>query len=297
MFRKEGLQHVVAVMAQRDLGGAQLVGHAVQNAAAQPAAQAAHGLARCDLVLDDGIGVLVLDMERDAQGGEVFRQDVLGKAGLLLVQVDRDDGKVDGRAGLHLEQDVQHAVAVLAPEGKTTCSLCSRLRRGILYRTATELGATKIALGHHREDILETLLLNMFHGGTLKAMPPKLFSDDGKHTVIRPLAYCKESDIKAYAEEMKFPIIPCDLCGSQPNLQRQVMKELLSQWERQYPGRVENMFRALSNVVPSHLLDRGLNGFGSARLAAGGDIGNWLSSLDSEPSNPMHTFPVPVQTL
>lgn len=196
-----------------------------------------------------------------------------------------------------VEQDTYSIVKDKIPEGKTTCSLCSRLRRGILYRTATELGATKIALGHHREDILETLLLNMFHGGTLKAMPPKLFSDDGKHTVIRPLAYCKESDIKAYAEEMKFPIIPCDLCGSQPNLQRQVMKELLSQWERQYPGRVENMFRALSNVVPSHLLDRELNGFGSARLAAGGDIGNWLSSLDSEPSNPKHTFPVAVQTL
>ena len=147
------------------------------------------------------------------------------------------------------------------PEGKTTCSLCSRLRRGILYRTATELGATKIALGHHRDDMLETLCLNMFYGGKLKSMPPKLISDDGKQIVIRPLAYCKEKDIEKYAEAKQFPIIPCNLCGSQPNLQRQVIKEMLQTWDRQYPGRIETMFSALQNVAPSHLCDPNLFDF------------------------------------
>ncbi|WP_314878588.1 tRNA 2-thiocytidine(32) synthetase TtcA [Haemophilus parahaemolyticus] len=147
------------------------------------------------------------------------------------------------------------------PEGKTTCSLCSRLRRGILYRTATELGATKIALGHHRDDMLETLFLNMFYGGKLKSMPPKLISDDGKQIVIRPLAYCKEKDIEKYAEAKQFPIIPCNLCGSQPNLQRQVIKEMLQTWDRQYPGRIETMFSALQNVAPSHLCDPNLFDF------------------------------------
>ncbi len=147
------------------------------------------------------------------------------------------------------------------PEGKTTCSLCSRLRRGILYRTATELGATKIALGHHRDDMLETLFLNMFYNGKLKSMPPKLISDDAKHIVIRPLAYCKEKDIEKYAEAKQFPIIPCNLCGSQPNLQRQVVKEMLQNWDRQYPGRIETMFSALQNVTPSHLCDTQLFNF------------------------------------
>jgi tRNA 2-thiocytidine biosynthesis protein TtcA len=148
----------------------------------------------------------------------------------------------------------------LAP-GKTCCSLCSRLRRGILYQTAIEIGATQIALGHHREDILETLLLNMFFSGKLETMPPKLIADDGRNIVIRPLAYCKEADIKAYAELMEFPIIPCNLCGSQPNMQRQAMKELLQQWDRDHKGRVESLFRSLSNVAPSHLMDRDLFDF------------------------------------
>ena len=141
------------------------------------------------------------------------------------------------------------------PEGKTTCSLCSRLRRGILYRTATELGATKIALGHHRDDMLATLFLNMFYGGKMKSMPPKLISDDGKQIVIRPLAYCKEKDIKKYAIAKEFPIIPCNLCGSQPNLQRQVVKEMLNTWDRQYPGRLETMFSAMQNITLSHMCD------------------------------------------
>lgn len=135
------------------------------------------------------------------------------------------------------------------PEGKTTCSLCSRLRRGILYRTATELGATKIALGHHRDDMLATLFLNMFYGGKMKSMPPKLISDDGKQIVIRPLTYCKEKDIEKYAIAKEFPIIPCNLCGSQPNLQRQVVKEMLNTWDRQYPGRLETMFSAMQNIT------------------------------------------------
>lgn len=147
------------------------------------------------------------------------------------------------------------------PEGKTTCSLCSRLRRGILYRTATELGATKIALGHHRDDILETLFLNMFYGGKLKAMPPKLVNDTGEHIIIRPLAYCKEKDIAKYADIKQFPIIPCNLCGSQPNLQRQVIKEMLNEWDKKFPGRIETMFRATQNITLSHLCDTHLFDF------------------------------------
>ena len=153
------------------------------------------------------------------------------------------------------EQDTYSIVKRVIPEGKTTCGLCSRLRRGILYRVADELGATKIALGHHRDDILETLMLNMFYAGKLKAMPPKLRSDDGKHIVIRPLAYVPEKLLERYAEDMNFPIIPCDLCGSQPNLQRQVMKEMLRDWEKKHPGRVENLFRSMHHIVPSHLMD------------------------------------------
>ena len=160
-----------------------------------------------------------------------------------------------------VEENTYGIVKEKIPEGKTTCSLCSRLRRGILYSTATELGATKIALGHHRDDMLETLFLNMFYGGKLKSMPPKLISDDGKQIVIRPLAYCKEKDIAKYAEAKQFPIIPCNLCGSQPNLQRQVIKEMLQTWDRQYPGRIETMFSALQNVAPSHLCDPNLFDF------------------------------------
>ena len=167
-----------------------------------------------------------------------------------------------------VEQDTYSIVKQKIPEGKTTCSLCSRLRRGVLYNTAREIGATKIALGHHREDLLETMLLNMFYGGTLKAMAPKLFSDDGRNVVIRPMVYCREKDIKAYAQEMAFPIIPCDLCGSQPNLQRKTMKQMLDSWDKEFPGRVDNMMRSLSNVIPTHLLDRKLDGFGSGRLQA-----------------------------
>jgi tRNA 2-thiocytidine biosynthesis protein TtcA len=156
----------------------------------------------------------------------------------------------------HIEnQDTYSIVKRVIPEGKTMCSLCSRLRRGIIYRLASELGATKIALGHHRDDILQTFFLNLFFGGSLKAMPPKLVSDDGRHIVIRPLAYCEESDLQRWAELQEFPIIPCDLCGSQENLQRQQIKRMLQEWDRQTPGRSATMFQALGNLAPSHLLD------------------------------------------
>jgi tRNA 2-thiocytidine biosynthesis protein TtcA len=158
-------------------------------------------------------------------------------------------------------QDTYRVVKRLIPEGRTMCSLCSRLRRGVLYRVAGELGATKIALGHHRDDILETFLLNLFYGGQLKAMAPKLRSDDGRHVVIRPLAYCEESDLAAYADLRRFPIIPCNLCGSQENLKRAEMKALLREWEKRYPGRVETMMNSLRHVRPSHLLDRGVFDF------------------------------------
>lgn len=162
----------------------------------------------------------------------------------------------------HIEnEDTYSIVKRVIPEGKTTCSLCSRLRRGVLYRVADELGATKIALGHHRDDILQTLFLNLFFAGKLKSMPPKLVSDDGRHMVIRPLAYCTESDLEAWAALREFPIIPCDLCGSQPNLQRQQVKRMLHDWEKQFPGRIATIFRSLSNVVPSHLLDAKLFNF------------------------------------
>ncbi len=160
-----------------------------------------------------------------------------------------------------LERDTYSVVKEKTPEGKTTCALCSRLRRGSLYGFAEEIGATKVALGHHREDILETLFLNMFYGGTLKSMPPKLLSDDGKNIVIRPLAYCREADIAEFARLMEFPIIPCNLCGSQPNLQRQVIKEMLADWEKKHPGRLETMFKAVTNVAPSQLADRELFDF------------------------------------
>ncbi len=163
-------------------------------------------------------------------------------------------------------EDTYSIVKDKIPEGKTTCSLCSRLRRGTLYTFADQIGATKMALGHHRDDIVETFFLNMFYGGTLKAMPPKLLSDDGRNVVIRPLAYCSEADIEAYARLKEFPIIPCNLCGSQENLQRQVVKEMLQEWERKSPGRTEIMFRALQNVVPSQLADRNLFDFTSLRI-------------------------------
>ena len=175
------------------------------------------------------------------------------------------------------------------PEGKTTCSLCSRLRRGILYRTATELSATKIALGHHRDDILETLFLNMFYGGKLKAMPPKLMNDSGEHIIIRPLAYCKEKDIAKYAEIKQFPIIPCNLCGSQPNLQRQVIKEMLNDWDKKFPGRIETMFRATQNITLSHLCDTRLYDFKGIKKGDidvnGGDL-----AFDREDLPPMMGF-------
>jgi len=180
-----------------------------------------------------------------------------------------------------VEQDTYSVVKRVIAEGKTTCSLCSRLRRGVLYRIASELGATKIALGHHRDDILETLFLNLFYGGKLKTMPPKLVSDDGRHIVIRPLAYCKEKDLAAYAEAEGFPLIPCNLCGAQKNLQRQAVKEMLQQWERKFPGRLETMFTALQNVQPSHLADSALYDFRG--LKAGGEpVADGDTAFDQE---------------
>jgi tRNA 2-thiocytidine biosynthesis protein TtcA len=160
-----------------------------------------------------------------------------------------------------VEADTYSIVKEKIPEGKTTCSLCSRLRRGVIYRTAKELGANKIALGHHRDDIVETLFLNLFFGAKMKAMPPKLATNDKQNIVIRPLAYCSEKDIAAYARQMGFPIIPCDLCGSQENLQRQKVKAMLHAWELEQPGRVNNIFRAIGNVEPSHLADTNLYDF------------------------------------
>lgn len=176
----------------------------------------------------------------------------------------------------HIEtQDTYSIVKEKIPEGKTTCSLCSRLRRGIIYKVAGELGANKIALGHHRDDMIETLFLNMFFGGKLKAMPPKLVTDKGDHIVIRPLAYCAEKDIAKFARGMEFPIIPCNLCGSQENLQRQNVKAMLAEWEQQYPGRTQTIFTAMQNIAPSHLLDETLFDFKHLKLGqqvAEGDI-------------------------
>ena len=172
-----------------------------------------------------------------------------------------------------LERDTYSVVRSVIPEGKTTCGLCSRLRRGTLYGFAEQIGATKMALGHHRDDIVETLFLNLFFGGKLKAMPAKLKSDDGRHIVIRPLAYCRESDLEAYAQAMAFPIIPCNLCGTQENLQRQEIKQMLRSWERQYPGRTETIFRALGNVAPSHLLDQDLFDFGALNIEVDTHLG------------------------
>ncbi len=174
-----------------------------------------------------------------------------------------------------IEQDTYSTVTRVIPAGKTMCSLCSRLRRGALYTWAAANGITKIALGHHRDDILATFFLNLFHQASLKAMPPKLRSDDGRHVVIRPLAYCREGEIAEYAALREFPIIPCNLCGSQENLQRKQVRRMLDEWEREYPGRSETMFRALGNVAPSQLADRGLfdfAGLGAGERAAGGEI-------------------------
>ena len=186
----------------------------------------------------------------------------------------------------HIEnQDTYSIVKRLVPEGQTMCSLCSRLRRGILYRVAGELGATKIALGHHRDDIVVTLLMNMFFGGKLKGMPPKLASDDGRHIVIRPLAYVAETDLERWAVHRQFPIIPCTLCGSQDHLQRVQVKQMLRDWERQYPGRSDNMLHAMAHVVPSHLLDRNLHPFATLQATgvadAAGDV-----AFDDEPCAP-----------
>jgi tRNA 2-thiocytidine biosynthesis protein TtcA len=169
------------------------------------------------------------------------------------------------------EQDTYSVVKRLIPEGRTLCSLCSRLRRGILYRVATELGATKIALGHHRDDMVTTLLMNMFFGGRLKGMPPKLVSDDGRHIVVRPLAYVAEVDLERWAEHRRFPIIPCSLCGSQANLQRAQIKKMLRDWDRAYPGRIDNMFSAMGRITPSHLMDRNLYPFATLEPTGAAD--------------------------
>ncbi len=187
----------------------------------------------------------------------------------------------------HIEnQDTYSIVKRLVPEGQTMCSLCSRLRRGVLYRVAGELGATKIALGHHRDDMVVTMLINMFFGGRLKGMPPKLVSDDGRNVVIRPLAYVAETDLERWAVHRQFPIIPCTLCGSQDNLQRVQVKKMLREWERQYPGRSDNMLRAMGHVVPSHLMDRNLFAFSTLKPSglpdAAGDI-----AFDEEPCSPL----------
>jgi tRNA 2-thiocytidine biosynthesis protein TtcA len=180
------------------------------------------------------------------------------------------------------QEDTYSIVKDKIPEGKTTCSLCSRLRRAILYKVAAEIGATKIALGHHRDDMVETLMLNMFYGGKLKSMPAKLVSDNGEHVVIRPLAFCKEAELIQYAQLKAFPIIPCNLCGSQPNLQRQNIKKMLQDWNVNHPGRIESMFTAIRNVVPSHLCDSELFDFkginADSGIINGGDI-----AFDDEP--------------
>ncbi len=193
----------------------------------------------------------------------------------------------------HIEtQDTYSIVTRVIEEGKTTCGLCSRLRRGILYRVADELGATKIALGHHRDDILETFLLNLFYGGKLKAMPPKLVSDDKKHVVIRPLAYAVETDLERYAVVQQYPIIPCNLCGSQDNLQRQAMKNMINEWDRTKKGWVESMFSAMGNIVPSHLMDADLFDFRSLNIeteVAEGDVAFDEEPCASDASKPFMT--------
>lgn len=197
-----------------------------------------------------------------------------------------------------IEADTYSVVKEKIPEGKTTCSLCSRLRRGIIYRTAKELGANKIALGHHRDDMVHTLFLNLLFGGKIKAMPPKLITDDGAHVVIRPLAYCAEADIARFARGMEYPIIPCNLCGSQENMQRQKIREMMQDWDRRYPGRTEAVFTALQNVVPSHLADNRLFDFHGLKLGdvvEEGDTAFDGPQFGEELSLP-DPFPVPVST-
>ena len=182
-----------------------------------------------------------------------------------------------------VEEDTYSIVTDKIPEGKTTCSLCSRLRRGILYRTASELGATKLALGHHMDDMVETLFLNMFHGARLKSMPPKLVSDNKQHIVIRPLAYCREADIEKFSLARQFPIIPCNLCGSQENLQRKKIKQMLSSWDAQQPGRVVNVFKSLSRITPSHLLDRDLFNFSDLSTDQADELNELDIAFDESP--------------
>ena len=184
---------------------------------------------------------------------------------------------------LVVEEDTYSIVTDKIPEGKTTCPLCSRLRRGILYRTANELGATKIALGHHMDDMVETLFLNMFHGSRLKSMPPKLISDDKKNIVIRPMAYCREADIAEFSRMQSYPIIPCNLCGSQENLQRKVIKQMLAEWDEQHPGRVVNVFKSMTRVTRSHLLDRELFDFENLNIDAVDQLQEFDIGFDESP--------------
>jgi tRNA 2-thiocytidine biosynthesis protein TtcA len=193
-----------------------------------------------------------------------------------------------------VEADTYSLVKEKIPEGKTTCSLCSRLRRGIIYRTAKELGANKIALGHHRDDMVHTLFLNLLFGGKMKAMPPKLVTDDHAHVVIRPLAYCPEKDIARFARGMEFPIIPCNLCGSQDNLQRQKIREMMEDWDRRYPGRTESVFTAMQNVVPSHLADTALFDFRGLTLETPVDEGD--IAFDTPDISLNQGFPVSIAT-
>ena len=196
----------------------------------------------------------------------------------------------------HIEnQDTYSVVKKIIPEGQTMCSLCSRLRRGILYRVAGELGATKIALGHHRDDMVVTLLINMFFGSRLKGMPPKLVSDDGRHVVIRPLAYVAESDLERWAAHRQFPIIPCTLCGSQDNLQRVQVKKMIHEWERQYPGRIDNMLTAMGNVVPSHLMDRKLYPFTTVKARGVPDAAGDKAFDDDDPCAPPPAAVAPIR--
>ncbi len=189
------------------------------------------------------------------------------------------------------EQDTYSIVKKLVPEGKTMCSLCSRLRRGILYRVAGELGATKIALGHHRDDMVVTLLMNMFFGSRIKGMPPKLVSDDGKNIVIRPLAYVAETDLERWAEHRQFPIIPCTLCGSQTTLQRVQVKAMIREWDKHYPGRIDNMFSAMGNITLSHMMDRNLFPFSTLK-ATGAPVADGDLAFDEEPCSSL-SAPVP----
>jgi tRNA 2-thiocytidine biosynthesis protein TtcA len=190
----------------------------------------------------------------------------------------------------HIEnQDTYSIVKRLIPEGKTMCSLCSRLRRGILYRVAGELGATKIALGHHRDDMLQTLFMNMFFGSRMKGMPPKLVSDDGRNIVIRPLAYVAETDLERWAEHRQFPIIPCTLCGNQANLQRVQIKQMLRDWDRRFPGRIDNLFTAMGNIVPSHMMDRNLYPFTTLQTTGVVNPGGDRAFDDDEDCGPRDT--------